>query len=235
LALRGWHAGDVIAVWAAARTQEMRSMEAVSTIRPAAPARRAAARTTARTCARIAVTAFLAGCGDAGGPVVPDPAGSLSFSYSGAVSGSFTATGELSLLEISPEPQTGAAAMREGDMLVIAASHVRDDGRADLFTITLSGAHQPGAYALDAAGCAQQPPTSCRLAMLLRDVEPAALGRPGLLDEAYIFVLGQVTITALSSARVRGTFHATGFSAAAAGQPPVTLTNGSFDVPVVTP
>ncbi len=96
---------------------------------------------------------LLSGCGkDATGP--QETAGSVSFTYGGAVSGSFQASGNLEL-DAQGRPQFGnwAAAEREGTELAIFAFQTRTDPRGDLFVLELSNVSSPGTYALDFNGC----------------------------------------------------------------------------------
>jgi hypothetical protein len=155
-------------------------------------------------------------CGDSTGPGGLN--GRVSFSYSGATSGTFDASG--SILEGDPLRSTWAAGARddENESLAVAANLARSETTTDdvvidfpqLATGTVTVAN--GARVAISFGYTQTgiPTWSCDLTS------------------------GSVTVTTLSGTRARGSFSGTGTCVNSNGTSGAfTVSNGSFDVPVV--
>lgn len=169
------------------------------------------------------------------GPTAPpvSASGSLSFSYSGAVSGTFDVNGA-----IGSNPSEGATAIKGGlfDGLLVMGVQMRDAARADFLDIILPPVTAPSVFSLSYAACTSLA-TLCPLASLTLDVQILSPVYPPYVDDnRYLFTTGNVTVTAITASRVTGTFEGSA-STFAIGQPArvITITNGKFDVPIGTP
>ncbi len=169
-----------------------------------------------------------------------DPSGSLSFTYGGAVSGTYQATGEihldangLGLVQFG----TGASALQRGGALAMVAFRGASAPRGDFVALVLGEVAQPGTFPLNVLACEQQNIPQCRFGFFAPDVDPAefeGVGDPTQLGErTYVLVTGSVTITHLTSMRVRGTFQASGLRDNQPGpENLITISSGVFDLPV---
>jgi hypothetical protein len=157
------------------------------------------------------------GCGDGTGPSGMN--GRLSFSYSGATSGTFDASG--SIFSADPFGSTWAAGARDeaNETLAIAANLARTSNSFDNVVIDFP----------------QLTPGTVTIA---NDAHVAvALGQPqtGLPTWSCDLTSGSVTVTFLTDSRARGSFSGTGVCFNGAGTSGAFMvTNGSFDVPVVS-
>ncbi|MBA2245430.1 MAG: hypothetical protein H0W11_10765 [Gemmatimonadetes bacterium] len=170
-----------------------------------------------------------------------DPHGTLSFTYRGAISGSYQATGELPLQTGGlPTSGTGARAVQQEGVLALVAFRGAA-AQGDLFSLVLGEVRGPGTLTLDPLACQQQNLAGCRLGVLSLEVDPSQLDAGGdlaaqlaqLAERTYLLLLGSVTITSLTEKRVRGTFQATGLRGGEPGvQNLITITDGAFDLPM---
>lgn len=164
-----------------------------------------------------ALLTVMAACSDSTG--LGGLNGSLSFSHSGATIGTFSASG--SVLAADPMTVDWAAGARDDQTQSIAISaHIPrandtfDDVVIDfpqLTTGTIAIANN-GAHVAVVFGDSQSgtPTWSCNLTS------------------------GSVVVTSVSSSRARGSFSGTGTCFGGSGAPAAfTVTNGSFDVPLV--
>lgn len=180
-------------------------------------------------------------CGD--GPTQPEAAaGSLSFTYSGAQSGTLTVTGALNP-RAGPPSSDGAVAWtdREDGVTVITGVRTRGTTNADMIQIALPRVTTPRTFTLN-AGCAPALTVlACPLAIIGIDV-PIQAPQPGTaLREPpaglYLFTAGTIVVTSVSGTRVTGTFQG---SAETLGFEPlvpskvIAVTNGTFDVPILS-
>jgi len=172
----------------------------------------------------------VAGCGDRR-PTEPEPVTSLSFTYSGGSSGTYSVQGDVRLDgEQRPAYGTWAAALQvPGSDLSITAARAGAAPMADVFLIALHNISAPGTYPLD-PGCTFDTPTSCAIGMLAFNYDWNSSAR--LPDPLYVLVLGTITVSAMDAARIRGTFQVVGIRPPALA-PAISLTNGRFDVPIM--
>jgi hypothetical protein len=182
---------------------------------------------------------LVAACGRS--PVEPeryDPVGTISFTYSGARSGSYQVTGELQLGSAeAPRPAPGAAAFTRDSVLAIVGWRSDGGTRGDYFTLLLGVVAAEGSVQLDPVACAQQAFDRCRVGVFAPDIDPAALpggaaDLPALAGAAYVMALGAVNVTARSDLRVRGTFQGIAFRGNEQSIQNMITINGQFDVPV---
>ena len=164
-----------------------------------------------------ALLAVTAGCGDGTGP--GGVSGSVSFSHSGASTGTFSASG--SVLVADPQAATWAAGTRDD-----ASQSIDVEGYV---------AHPSSTHDYVHLHFPQLTPGTVTIAN--GAAVDIAFGQPqaGTATWYCFLTSGSVVVTSLSSARVRGSFSGSGICLPAASGSPVafTVTNGSFDVPLV--
>ena len=144
--------------------------------------------------------------------------GDLSFSHSGATSGTFNASG--SVLVADPSVATWAAAARDdaAQSIGIAAHIARPSNTSDEIAIDFPQLTPGTVTVANGAGVG------------------ITFGRPQSGAAAWTCALasGSVVVTSLSSTRIRGTFSGSGGCVSASGSPAAfTVTSGSFDSPLV--
>ncbi|HET7464941.1 MAG TPA: hypothetical protein VFJ82_27100 [Longimicrobium sp.] len=171
--------------------------------------------------------ALLAACGDSTGSNTATGAGSLSFTYSGARAGSYSASGEFQQNTTSFVKQPFAVGVRSQQGGVSAISIVSYlPVTSTTGHLVLLGIPEPaGTGSVDLSGntCTDL----CPIALIAYDTNPD-------LDEdasqLFGFVTGVVNITSKSNGHLRGTFSGTAENFA--GDSVITITNGQFDVPI---
>jgi hypothetical protein len=164
-----------------------------------------------------ALLAAAAGCSDSLGPGALS--GDLSFSHSGAMAGTFTASG--SILVTDPETSTWAAGVRDetNESITIAANVARPSSNTvdniviDFPQLTPGAVTVAnGAYVVVAFGQAQD----------------------GTATWSCALSSGSVVVSSVSNGRVVGSFSGNGTCVDENGSPAAfTVTNGDFDVPLV--
>jgi hypothetical protein len=163
-----------------------------------------------------ALLVTVAGCSDSTG--LGALSGDLSFSHSGATSGTFNASG--SVLVTDPNTATWAAAARDNSAqsIAIAAHIARPSNTSDEIAIDFPQLTPGTVTVANGAGVG------------------ITFGRPQTGNPAWSCALasGSVTVTSVSSTRISGTFSGSGGCVSASGSPAAfTVTNGSFDAPLV--
>jgi len=167
-----------------------------------------------------------------------DPVGTLSFTYQGAISGTFQATGAIEAQPGTvPAAETGATAVREEESIALVAFQARAAGRGDAFALLLGDAEK-GTLQLNPTACQQQQPApECRIGIFVPDV--AATDLPNIQDptelmaKSYVLVLGSVEVVSRTRLRIRGTFQAVAFRADEPGfQSTINIGQGKFDLPI---
>jgi hypothetical protein len=177
--------------------------------------------------AAVAIAAVVISCG--GNDVTaPKEPGTLSFAYSGLLTGTFDASGTLNdpFGEDDPDDEGGAAydftSDNPGELSTyhIMAKDPTVNDFHDEFTIDLANVNEPGTFTM----CPEVlPATGCVL---------AGSFYPQNSDEFlgfHAFTVATVTVTSLTSRRIQGTFTAT---AKTSVTDPIFITNGTFDVPI---
>ncbi len=180
----------------------------------------------------LAASVPVAGCSDRS-PTEPVPVTALGFTYSGDRSGSYQVQGDVPLtVEGRPGHGTWAAALQvPGSDLSITAARAGTAPMADVFLIALHNITAPGTYSLDLdQGCNHQTPTSCAVGMFAFNYNWNTSDQ--LPDPYYLLASGTITITAMDAERVRGTFQLGGLRYPS-GSATISLSNGSFEVPIV--
>lgn len=171
----------------------------------------------------VAALAMLAGCSPAIGPDLPEEAGMLAFSYSGGVTGMFSASGVFSTDVGAANYAVGG---RASNGTVIVASLPRTATTSDLVDMMIprltSGSSLVDVACLT-ADCA-------RLVLLL--------GSPNADDgdaaQVCRLTMGTLTITTISDSRATGTFSGTGqCTSSTLATTEFAVTGGTFDVALV--
>lgn len=194
--------------------------------------------TLSRVLGVVCCSAVLAACDGGTGSEQLDPVGTVSFTYRGAVTGTYQATGELQVRSGTlPQPATGATAYRQDSILAVLAFRTEGGARGDGFSLVLGALTETGSYAFDPLACQAQSAGACRVGVFAPGLDAALLATTpdaaALAANAYVLVLGSVNVTRLTDLRVRGTFSGTAVRASDPTlQNAVTITQGEFDVPI---
>lgn len=169
------------------------------------------------------------GCSDSSGPGM---LGSVSFTYTGAGGGTFTASGNAPTVLPSPTATSWARGFVAGGAYTeVGGSRPRAGGLVDIVSLRMD---------LTAAGsvtigqdCPISGSTECNALLLGLNLNRAS-DDPGDLDFLCVLTAGTITITEMSDSRAKGTFSGTG-ECAAPGTPGTAfgVTNGTFDVAMV--
>lgn len=178
-----------------------------------------------------ALLAALAGCGG-DGPTEPAAiAGSMSFTYSGAASGSFAVSGD-------PRPggdgATGLWFNGPPRMLFVGGVKMHSATRGTFMDLMLPDVTAPRSFSLDDEACLDFDAV-CPVVIFAPDV---AVGQPSLspetgIEEAYFFTSGTVVVTSVSGSRVSGTFAGTAETTPLQGaSKSIAVSNGKFDVEI---
>jgi hypothetical protein len=181
-----------------------------------------------------AATLLLLGCGG-DSPTQPiDTGGTISFSYSGAISGSFSASGTLRLgSNQQPEFGSWAAGGRGPDnALVVTGLQPRTDQRGNAVALFVPAATGPATFPIS-PNCAF-PDDMCPAVVLVTNA--LVTGTEPSFDRLCLVLTGSITVTAVSQERARGNFSGAGTCFDSQTATPTGLflvTNGVFDVPLV--
>jgi hypothetical protein len=170
---------------------------------------------------------MLAGCSDSKtGPT--GLTGALSFTYSGALSGTFNVTGQMPTSTSAQETSSWAAGeVSTADATTfIAASTPRSASTHDLIFV-VAGRTTEGSATIDFDNCVGD---NCSTVFFLLGHQN---GQFGSALQSCELITGSIVITDLTSTRIKGTFSGTGrcFSSGDV-ETGFTVTNGSFDVPI---
>ncbi|CAN5694021.1 hypothetical protein BH23GEM1_BH23GEM1_12230 [soil metagenome] len=185
----------------------------------------------ARALIVLAAAACSSGDGRTAGPTEPvGAAGSVSFTYSGAESGSFSVAGQL------VPGQSGASGFRifvPTDLLFVGGVRARNATHGDFFNLMLPNVTGPGAFSLDGRDCA----IACPFAFFELDalLQPTSLPSDTDVQKHFVFTAGTVNVTFFNGLRIAGTFAGSASNLSPAGSVLViTVTNGKFDVPITS-
>lgn len=169
-----------------------------------------------------AIVVALAACGDSTGNEDSNR-GSISFSYSGAESGSFDSDGEYRRGATSST--TFSAAIIDQDGIFLIGNEARANGRSDVFGLGVPE---------------RRGTTTCQAADFDCEVSGAFfINAPEdieLSDGIFAGYEGSVEVTRLTDDRVRGNFSLDLVDFASASPTPavVRVRSGTFDVPILT-
>lgn len=185
-------------------------------------------RTIKLVAATLAAVA-LAACGDSTGSTPTATSGSLSFTYTGARIGSYSAQGTFQLQNDSTiVKQSFAAGLKlvsNGQTAMGLLSYVPlNPTTGNELIVLFPGVSGAATIDLDPNNCTSQ----CPLALLAFDTDPNASEDNSQL---FFFSSGSVNVSSTSNGRMKGTFNGT--AETFAGDSVITVTNGSFDVPLL--
>jgi hypothetical protein len=175
--------------------------------------------------------ALLAACNDTTGNGGTDT-GSLSFTYSGARAGTYSASGRFQARSTSFAKQPfaiGARSSEAGVSEVAVLSYLPvTTSTGHMLLLGLPGNSGTGSYSFDDSGCSGED-LDCAFALLLFDTNPDLEEDD---SQVFAFTTGTVNVTSNTSGHLRGTFSGT--AETFFGDSVITVTNGSFDVPVLS-
>lgn len=161
----------------------------------------------------------------------PSAAGSMSFTYTGAGGGTFSAAGNAPSFTAPSTSTSWAVGYTDAGETYVAASKPRTGGLIDMAILRIqrtTAGSEPIDPTCDVDGVA-----ACSGLMF-------ALNFNGNGDSGDFFCFlssGTVVVTEISESRIKGTFSGSGSCAAGAGGTPAafTVTGGTFDVARVAP
>ena len=175
--------------------------------------------------------ALLAACNDSTGGSGTTTAGSLGFSYSGARAGSYSVSGVYRPRGNSFDKvpfAVGARSQQPGQTVLAVLSYQPvTSTTGHMVLLGLPGATTIGSYDLADESCGTTGSTDCPLALLVFDTNPDLEEDD---SEVFTFVSGTLNVTSVSNGRVAGSFSGTAESFF--GDAVITVTNGTFDIPV---
>jgi hypothetical protein len=179
--------------------------------------------------ATLAAAAALAGCKDSTGNDGPG-SGSVSFTYTGARSGSYSASGEFERVGTSSfVKKSFAAGVTLADpsgqyigVLGYVPVTATTGNQAVLVLPTVTGGET---LTLDPT-C--ESTTFCPLGLITFDLNPDAQVDD---SEGFLFSDGTVHVTSVANGRIKGTFSGTAVDIT--GTKTLTVTSGAFDVPLL--
>ena len=193
--------------------------------------------------AALLLSISLAACGETTEPDL-DVIGSVKFDYSGAMTGSFTAAGDLPLdaagIPTSIPGSAAAAIVRPAGMTLVGVRGV-GNGEGDVLVLHIGNFTGVGSYAMDMSTCGNpDDPSGCRIgafmpAASLAELRQATELGPLSVQGVFLIATGTVTVTEYSArtdGRIRGTFSVVGAMPPSTGFSSVTITNGQFELPV---
>ncbi|HET7229508.1 MAG TPA: hypothetical protein VFJ16_05865 [Longimicrobium sp.] len=177
--------------------------------------------------AMAGAVALLAACGDSTGSS-GSGTGSLSFSYSGVRSGSYSATGEFKGGNSNFDGKPFAVGIRAiqptGSVLALISYQPVTSSKGNVVVFALPNISGTGSIDLT---CASADFTTCAFASVIFDTDVTVEEEDG---QTFLFTSGTVNVTTNSGGHLRGTFSGTAENFE--GDSVITITNGTFDVPV---
>lgn len=174
--------------------------------------------------------ALLAACSDSTGSTATGP-GSLSFTYAGDRSGSYSANGEFKTSGSSFVKQPFAVGARGttavGTSIAMIAYQPVSASTGNMVLIGLPDVSGTGTFGLGDDSCAASDLATCPFAAILFDTNPDLEEDD---SQIFAFTSGTLTVTSNTGGHLRGTFSGTAETIFADST--ITVTNGAFDVPV---
>lgn len=176
----------------------------------------------------VAGVSLLAACGDSSGP--SGESGTLSFTYSGGVSGSYTASGGLPASQAQFNTTTWSAGYKDvpNQTLQLQSVAARTGGRFDLVALTIDRI-VPGNSTVD-INCDPTIANGCAGFAVFFGVSNTTGDAQFLCG----FQTGQLTITSITDTRAQGSFSGSGFCLDEnLVESAFTASAGAFDVALV--
>lgn len=186
----------------------------------------------------LALVAGLAACKDSTGSdkKTDNGSGSMSFSFTGSTTGSFSASGAFPTTSGVPTVQF-AAAVRDTTStgepyMVLLGFQPTTSGRGHLVEFDFANSTAPQTLTLDEACYSHSTLTGCAIALVGLNYDLSTSSSVAG-EESYFFDSGTFTVTSVDATHVRGTF--TGHATDSDTGHTITVTAGQFDVPFVHP
>jgi len=179
--------------------------------------------------ALAAATLVLAGCGDSTGSNNQIASGSLAFGYTGARSGSYSASGAIHATTTGFVKEPFAAGVKLND------SGTDFVGIVAYVPVTTSTGHEvlilfPKVAAGQSVSLSENcVSNSCPLAIVAFETDPDLEEDD---SDPFFFTSGTLQVTSISGSRISGTFS--GQAEDFDGTRTITVTGGTFDVPLVS-
>lgn len=175
--------------------------------------------------------ALLAACGDSTGGSGSSASGSLSFSYTGDRTGSYSASGTFKQNSTSFVKQPFAVGVRSstvgGQGVVLVSYTPVSSATGNMLLIGIpSTAASTASYDLADENC-NGTTTLCPFSLLLFDTNPDLEEDD---SQVFTFTSGTLNVTSNSGSRLQGNFSGT--AETLFGDSVITITNGTFDIPV---
>ena len=169
--------------------------------------------------------ALLAGCSSDKTTGTGQLSGTLSFTYSGATSGTFNASGAFNPGTFETVQWAAGSRDDANDFMYVGAAVPRTSTSHDFFAVEIEG-DAVGSYSA-ATNCS----TNCAFVDIAFGANNSGSGLPLFL---CFLEAGTVTITEITATRVRGTFSGTGSCLPPMGSAVAfTVTGGTFDVALI--
>ena len=170
----------------------------------------------------VAALALLAGCNSSEPTGVVNLSGDLAFAYTGALSGSFSASGQMPQTTTEQRTMDWAAGERDDPDIFVDAAVPRSATTYDVVFLSV------GSTTVGSSDIAFDADVT-----ILLGAQVSGTGQP--LQVCFLNA-GTVAITEITATRVKGTFSGTG---SCVDPTPTTtsftVANGTFDVPLVAP
>lgn len=173
---------------------------------------------------------LLAACNDSTGSASADR-GSLAFSYSGSMNGSYSTAGKFQRTggaSFAKQPFAVALRSTQGGQAAVQllAYEPTSSTKGHLMLVAFPGVTGTGTFTFDDESCNED--DSCPFAIVAFDTNPDVEMDD---SQAFIFSAGTLTVTSAADGHLRGTFSGTAESLG--GDEVLTISGGTFDVPVV--
>lgn len=181
----------------------------------------------------VTVAAFTVGCGsDSTGPGGDEGlSGSMSFTYSGALSGTFSANGKFTgNLESSLNAGSLTIGFRhpENGLFGVNGYDITSGTRGNMAVMVFEGTEK-GRYT---PGVPSECEPRCATVMLYFNLDMGGGAQtPGSETRTFYFETGELNVTELDSKVVKGTFSGTAVEFL--GTAELTITNGTFSAPII--
>lgn len=185
-----------------------------------------------RSLAALLVIVTLAACSDDPSGPTASASGSIGFAYAGTVSGggTFSATGAAPGATTSPYTQSWAASWFDQATFYVSGVRTLPNSRFDMVVIGINRS-TAGTATID-QNCDPDTDANCTGFGVMFNLSQTG-GTTGWIICGLL--TGSATITSISSSRATGTFSGTGtcINADTQAEASFTVTNGTFDVPVI--
>jgi hypothetical protein len=175
----------------------------------------------------LAAMSLALGCGGGDSPTeTTDQSGTVSFTYSGAVSGSYTATGAIQVTGTVPQYGNFAVGFWEDQWFEVLAHRAGTHPRGDLFTLNVENISGPGSFTIR---------RDCTNNCAWVELVPNFNWNTFAFERVCELESGSVQVTAINNQRAQGSFSGQGscYDMADNRQGSFSISNGSFNIPIM--